>query len=101
MRVKGPFPYHSRQLLRRCGYAEVSKRNGQVSYAKRASRAPFPRFHVYLREEAGNDLVFTIHLDQKAACYGGVSAHSGEYDGPAVEAEAARLKQMLSQARQV
>lgn len=51
----------------------------------------FPRFHVYI-EDQGESVIFDLHLDQKRPSYEGSSMHSGEYDGTAVEREAARIR---------
>lgn len=70
---------------------------------------PYPRFHIYIaasdggeprpeesgREESGY-WVFKLHLDQKKPSYSGSAAHSGEYEGPTVETEAERIKQILN-----
>lgn len=79
-----------RNLIRRCGYGELRKSNGEVSYTKGFSGASFPRFHAYI-EQTKDGCIINIHLDQKAACYQGTSAHSGEYDGDLVEREGKRL----------
>lgn len=83
-----------RNSIRRCGYGEITKRNGEVSYAKRFGGGEFPRFHAYI-DQTPNGFSIHLHLDQKAACYRGSSAHSGEYDGDVVEREARRIQQML------
>ena len=54
----------------------------------------YPRFHIYLKQ-AGDKLIFNLHLDQKAPIYKGVHAHSGEYEGPIIEDEADRIKRLL------
>ena len=51
----------------------------------------FPRFHVYIKEH-GEEIVFDLHLDQKRPSYEGAAMHAGEYDGGAVEMEAARIE---------
>ena len=70
----------------RLGYH--AERNG--SFAKRAGTGQFPRFHAYV--EQGKDTVMVnLHLDAKAPSYEGTSAHAGEYDGPLIETEIARI----------
>ncbi len=54
----------------------------------------FPRFHVYLKIH-GENLIFNLHLDQRAPIYQGVAAHQGEYSGELVEKEAERIKQFF------
>jgi len=77
-------------LIKRCGYAELRTKRGQVSYVRRLRGYQYPRFHIYI--ENG---FFNLHLDQKAPIYQGVAAHSGEYDGEVVEKEAERIKKLL------
>jgi hypothetical protein len=36
-----------------------------------------------------------LHVDQKEASYEGTSAHGGEYEGPLVEQEMARITQFI------
>ena len=64
------------------------------SYIRRLSGGDFPRFHVYLKEEA-NGLEINLHLDQKGACYQGSTAHSGDYDGDVLETEKERILHIL------
>jgi hypothetical protein len=54
----------------------------------------YPRFHLYLKTE-GENLVFSLHLDQKKPSYQGQTAHSGEYDDKLVEAEKQRIDGIL------
>src|SRR3989344_2278833 len=84
---------HSRNLLRRAGYALHQGRDNEVSYTLRLSGGgDYPRFHVYVnREEPGEVIEFTLHLDEKRPSYEGFTAHSGQYDGPLVEQERDRL----------
>jgi hypothetical protein len=78
-------------FIRRCGYGQVfDRRSGETSYAKRLHGDLYPRFHVYIKDE-GENFVFNLHLDQRATRYEGVTAHSGEYDGPVVEKERERI----------
>ena len=85
---------NTRNLLRRCGYAEQVTRLGKISYSRRAGGGEFPRFHAYI-DRINNGFTVNLHLDQKAACYSGTTAHSGEYDGELVEKEADYLKRMI------
>jgi len=76
-------------LMRRVGYRFVNS-----SFIRSLVRGGYPRFHIYIKE--GQDkLVFNLHLDQKRSIYRGATAHSGDYDGPAIEQEAQRVKQVL------
>ncbi len=90
----GPLPDHTRNILRRLGYAEQRTRAGQISYTKRAGGDRFPRYHVYAEDKDGGMQV-NLHLDQKEASYSGTSAHAGEYEGPLVEKEMHRIKQFV------
>ncbi|HAH04625.1 MAG: hypothetical protein UV78_C0038G0003 [Parcubacteria group bacterium GW2011_GWA2_43_17] len=85
-----------RDLLRRCGYFGIEdKRSGRLSYVRRLSKIQhYPRFHLYI-EEQSDRLIFNLHLDQKQVSYQGQKAHSGDYDEPAVQAEAARIQSLI------
>lgn len=54
----------------------------------------FPRYHVYI-EEHDQGVIFDLHLDQKRPSYGDETMHSGEYEGGAVEREAARIRSFV------
>ncbi len=76
-----------RVFFQRLGYHAAS--NG--SFERRLNRgSDFPRFHAYV-EEDGDKSTISLHLDAKAPSYQGTSAHAGEYEGPLVEAELARI----------
>lgn len=81
-------------FLRKCGYIEIQNphKNNEVSYARSLDPGRFyPRFHVYLEsDKAGFGI--SIHMDAKKPSYEGSSAHSGEYEGPIVEGEAERIR---------
>lgn len=78
-------------FMRRAGYGRLfDRRSGHVSFVKRIHGDLYPRFHVYIKD-IGADWMLNLHLDQRATMYEGVTAHSGEYDGKAVENEAARI----------
>ncbi len=87
---KGPLGDHSRNTMRKLGYAEQRTRAGQISYVRRASGGQFPRYHAYV-EDVNDGMQVNIHIDQRAASYEGSSAHGGEYEGPLVEQEMARI----------
>lgn len=84
------------QFIRRLGYALHRDRfASEVSYTRRAGTEFFPRYHLYY-DERGGELILKLHLDQKKPSYGGgTHAHAGDYDGTAVEREAARIKSMI------
>ncbi|MDO8499159.1 MAG: hypothetical protein Q7S66_00675 [bacterium] len=78
-------------FMRRAGYGRLFDRRSQhVSFVKRIHGDLYPRFHVYIKDE-GENWTLNLHLDQRATMYEGVTAHSGEYEGTAVEKEAARI----------
>lgn len=82
-------------FARRAGYALISDRfSGQESFVRRLSSGYYPRLHLYI-ENKGEDLVFSLHLDQKKASYEGFSRHSAEYDNDIVNEEIERLKELL------
>jgi len=78
-------------LMRRLGYGLHQGR--EISYERRISHQPFPRLHAYV-EETKKGVTLNLHLDQKAPSYGGSKMHAGEYDGPVVEGELARIKKL-------
>jgi len=82
-------------VARKIGYVIIdSQDNGQYNLVRKLTFGNYPRFHVYLKQ-AGDRYIFSLHLDQKAPIYKGTHAHNGEYDGPVVEAEAERIKEIL------
>lgn len=83
--------------LQRAGYHEFSDPNtGKISYIRRYSRDFYPRLHVYLEERQEN-VILSLHLDQKKPSYGGgTHAHGGEYNGAVVEREIARLRDFIN-----
>lgn len=83
------------QFLRRSGYGFIrDRRTGKESFVRRLGSNFYPRLHMYVLQE-GENVVFNLHLDQKQASYEGSHMHSGEYDGPVVEGEIARLRSAL------
>ena len=79
-------------LMRSLGYHLVKR--GE-SFAKRLASGEFPRLHVYLKE-VDTGLQFSIHLDQKAACYQDQTAHSGDYNGDLLEQEKQRILNFIN-----
>lgn len=88
--IPGPLADTARNLLRRSGYGEHRGREAQLSYVKRIQGTPYPRYHAYVEDRNGG-MQLNLHLDQKEASYGSGHAHSGEYAGPLVERESARI----------
>ncbi len=82
--------------MRSTGYHKIAKesQNSQLNFVKPLSRAGYPRFHIYLKENKA-EYIFSLHLDQKKPVYKGAKAHSGEYDSSVVAEEAQRIKSKL------
>ncbi len=100
-------------------FSGQDKRTGELDFTHPIRDNAFPRFHLFLKIN-DEDLIFNLHLDQKApiypvrnraradapggplgraisnGVYKGLPAHQGEYSGPLVEKEAERIKQFLS-----
>lgn len=88
------------KLIKRCGYAEFKdRRSGQTSYTRRLGLYLYPRFHLYINQETSQEIVLTLHLDQKQPSYHGCSAHSGEYEGESVEKEVVRIKKFINETK--
>lgn len=82
--------------MRRSGYAAFRDPNtGQSSFVKRIAGDNYPRFHIYVNKDKDNREVIDLHLDQKKPSYAGSRAHSGEYEGGAVEVEGNRLAGLI------
>lgn len=82
-------------LIRRCGYSYRGRQGEETMFVRRAGISEYPRFHIYLKEEA-NGFILNLHLDQKKASYAGSRAHSGEHEGELTEKEAERVKKIIS-----
>ena len=94
--LKKNFTENSRNLMRDCGYLEIfDRKTGKFSFVKKLRGDHYPRFHVYINKEAPGLLQLNMHLDMKKPTYEGFTAHSGEYSGPLVEQEAARIQKTL------
>lgn len=82
-------------LMRTVGYFEdFNNETGEVSYERPMQGIAYPRFHIYPSFQK-EGLVLKLHLDQKKPSYGSTPAHSGEYEGETVKAEAERIKTIL------
>lgn len=83
------------EVARKIGYIIIdSRENGQYNLVRKLDINNYPRFHIYLKQ-AGDRFIFNLHLDQKQPSYKGSHAHSGEYEGPVVEDEADRIRELL------
>ncbi|MBI2482667.1 hypothetical protein HYV74_00645 [Candidatus Uhrbacteria bacterium] len=85
------------QFFRRAGYAYQKEEGGELAFTRRVGGASFPRYHVYVTDANGAraQLTINVHIDQKQPTYTAGKVHSGEYDGPLVEQELARLRQLV------
>lgn len=97
--IKGPLKDNINNLARKLGYQfQRAKKdeNGidELEFSRVMSASGYPRFHLFLKSE-GENLVFTLHLDQKKPSYSGSAAHAGEYGGTIVEEEANRIKTLM------
>ena len=83
--------------MRNIGYhfQREDSESDATEYSFVRPRIGFPRFHIYAKMD-GSNLVCNLHLDQKKPLYRGSTAHSGDNDGPAVEAEANRIRPALN-----
>ena len=83
--------------MRRCGYVPdgQDEKTGELRFYRSIRGGRYPRFHIYC-SVSDEKAILNLHLDQKQPSYAGSSAHSGEYDGPLVEAETGRIKDLLS-----
>ena len=82
-------------LARTIGYHLIGNTPEKESNLVRQLAANgYPRFHLYLSEENEN-LIFSLHLDQKKPSYEGQTAHSGDYDSELVLGERQRLERIL------
>jgi len=95
LKLQFDFPLSVRVLLQRCGYHPHHGFGEQESYVRRLSRDFYPRFHVYV-EEAVNQLILNLHLDQKRPSYPGAHAHNADYEGDIVAAEARRVSAVIA-----
>lgn len=94
--LRNQFTESVRVFFQRLGYhAEVGYR-GDEAYARRVGALSYPRFHLYIQSASPHHVTFRMHLDQKRPSYHGSHAHAAEYDGPALEAEARRIRQHVS-----
>ena len=82
-------------VAHKIGYIIIDTReNNEYNMVRKINFDNYPRFHIYAKH-AGDRLIINLHLDQKRPIYKGTHAHSGEYEGPVVENEADRIKEIL------
>lgn len=76
-------------FMRSAGYAPFHE-----SHVRVLGSGGYPRFHIYI-DETADRYTLNLHLDQKRPSYGQETAHSGDYEGKAVEDEADRILDVL------
>ena len=91
------FTENPRNLLRQCGNNEIyDRKTGKDSFVRKLRGDFYPRYHVYVSKDEPGFLQLNIHLDMKKPSYEGFTAHSGEYEGPLIDQEVERIKQVVS-----
>jgi hypothetical protein len=96
IRCQRQYSHIPRIIMQKCGYTEITTRQGKRSYIKLLRGVPYPRFHTYVGV-LDSGFQINLHLDQKAPVYKSVSAHAGEYGGHVVETEGARISAIVEQ----
>ena len=82
-------------LMRRSGYSAdgTDEKTGELRFFLSLGGDRYPRYHLYCTlQNAERKALCNLHLDQKQPSYGGVSAHSGEYEGSLIESEVQRIQ---------
>ena len=94
--IQGPLKKNIYNLMRDLGYhfQREDAESNSTEYSFVRPRLGFPRFHIYAKMD-GKNLAATLHLDQKKPVYRGSVAHSGEYDGPVIQREIERIKNLI------
>ncbi|MFW0838006.1 MAG: hypothetical protein ACKKL5_03320 [Candidatus Komeilibacteria bacterium] len=82
----GQFTYPWQRILQESGYHQHNN-----SWVRRVGGDQYPRWHIYANEVADDNVVFNIHLDQRAGVHQGATAHAGNYDGDIVKDEVERI----------
>ncbi len=87
-------------IARKIGYRCLRKRKNdkEAKFVKPLARGGYPRFHLFLKNDISDDeLIFSLHIDQKKPVYKDAHAHAAEYDSKIVEQEANRITKKLEQ----
>lgn len=94
--IKEPIKDNIYNAMRDLSYhfSGQDERTGELDFTHPIRGDAFPRFHAFLKIYK-EEIIFNIHLDQRAPIYKGVAAHEGEYSGELVEKEAERIKQFF------
>ncbi len=84
-------------IMRIIGYTSLGrgKDESEFSFIRSLGRSGYPRFHLLVRLDQGKEAVFDLHLDQRKPVYAGTKAHGAEYDGPLLEDEMERIKELI------
>jgi hypothetical protein len=94
--LQGPFKDSVHNIMRKISYFFLgqNEEKGELIFARPARG--YPRFHLYIKAD-GDNLIFSLHLDQKKPIYRGATAHAGEYDSELVQKEVKRIKQIFQE----
>jgi hypothetical protein len=86
-------------LMRRAGYISLGRgiNSEEFSFIRPLGLGGYPRFHLFIRFDQGKEAILNIHLDQKKAVYKGSRAHSADYDGPVIDIEIERIKNIINE----
>jgi hypothetical protein len=96
-------PINLVNVLRQAGYHPIHDYHAQHdSWVRLLGRYHYPRFHLYIKA-SNQQISLSLHIDQKQSTirFARGPRHAGEYDSPAVAAEAARLQRWLDYSQQV
>ena len=81
--------------MRQLGYKPAFfQKPGEFSMVRPLTKNDYPRFHLYITH-INSEISFKLHLDQKKPSYKGITGHSGEYEGPVIEEEVRRIKDIM------
>ena len=88
-------------MARKIGYKPLGQtERGEHNLCREITNGyRYPRFHIFIkRDDVHAEYKVSLHIDQKQPSYehGKNHAHSGEYSGGIVEAEAERIKKVLA-----
>ncbi|UMX47447.1 MAG: hypothetical protein L7H18_03270 [Candidatus Nealsonbacteria bacterium DGGOD1a] len=92
--VNGPFKNNINNIMRDLGYHFQGEDPTAKELGFTRPRIGYPRLHLFIKPDK-ESVALSLHLDQKKPVYQGSVAHSGEYDGPVVEREMARIEKYL------
>ncbi|HHX58806.1 MAG TPA: hypothetical protein GX706_03500 [Candidatus Moranbacteria bacterium] len=85
------------QIVRRAGYFRIfDSKTGHESFIRKLTADRYPRFHLYLMEE-DDEIIFDLHLDQRATRYEGQTAHNADYESEEVRTELTRIYSIVKQ----